>query len=77
MGRRYKGYSFDWSIYKMYDEQGDAIVNLFSGDIKVAFLQRFVQQIEKDILSISGDVLDLNTRRRDIAPRSMIFWKLS
>ena len=60
MGRHYKGYSFDWSIYKMYDEQGDAIVNLFSGDIKFALLQRFVQQIEKDILSISGDVLDLN-----------------
>ena len=36
MGRHYKGYSFDWSIYKMYDEQGDAIVNLFSGDIKFA-----------------------------------------
>ena len=68
MGRHYKGYSFDWSIYKKYDKQGDAIVNLFSGDIKAAFLQRFVQQIEKDILSISGDVLDLNTRRRDIAP---------
>ena len=26
MGRHYKGYSFDWSIYKMYDEQGDVIL---------------------------------------------------
>jgi len=65
--RSYKGDYFDSEIYKKYDEQSDN-VDLFTGDARVAYLQRFVRDIEKDVLAISGDVLDSHARRRDITP---------
>ena len=37
-----------------------------SGPEKTLCLQRFVKDIEKDLLDISGDVLDLLKRRHDI-----------
>lgn len=58
---------FEKEVYKKYHQLSDEIREMPAGDEKIAHLQQFVKDIEKEILDISGDVLDLHIRH-DITP---------
>ena len=58
---------YETEVYKKYDKLSDEIREMPAGEEKTAQLQQFVKDIEKDILNISGDVLDLRARH-DIMP---------
>ena len=58
---------FETEVYKKYHQLRDEIREMPAGDEKIAHLQQFVKDIEKEILDISGDVLDLHVRH-DITP---------
>ena len=64
--RHYRWDIYDSNLYKKYTKLSDDIREMPVGDEKTAMLQQFVNDIEKDMLDISGDVLDLLKRRHDI-----------
>lgn len=53
-------------VYRKYNNRCNNIREMDPGPEKIVCLQRFVKDIEKDLLDISGDVLDLLKRRHDI-----------
>lgn len=58
--------AFNSNVYRNYNTLCNDIREMNSGPEKTLCLQRFVKDIEKDLLDISGDVLDLLKRRHDI-----------
>ena len=58
--------AFNSDVYRNYNTLCDDIREMNSGREKTLCLQRFVKDIEKDLLDISGYVLDLIKRRHDI-----------
>ena len=58
--------AFNSDVYRNYNTLCNDIREMNSGPEKTLCLQRFVKDIEKDLLDISGDVLDLIKRRHDI-----------
>ena len=58
--------AFNSAVYRNYSTLCNDIREMNSGSEKTLCLQRFVKDIEKDLLDISGDVLDLIKRRHDI-----------
>ena len=64
--RHYRWDIYESNLYKKYTKLRDDIREMPVGDEKTAMLQQFVKNIEKDMLDISGDVLDLLKRRHDI-----------
>ena len=66
MKRRMVGF-FETEVYKKFHKLSDEIREMPDGEEKSAQLMQFVKDIEKDILDISGDILDLRARH-DITP---------
>lgn len=49
---------FESELYLNYNEREEKICNMLPSVEKTVFLKRFIMDIERDILNISGDVLD-------------------
>ena len=58
--------AFNSVVYRNYDTLSNDIREMNSGPEQTLCLQRFVKDIEKDLLDISGDVLDLLKRLHDM-----------
>lgn len=58
--------AFNTDVYRKYNNLCNDTREMVPGPEKIVCLQRFVKDIEKDLLDISGDVLDLLKRRHDI-----------
>lgn len=53
---------FESELYLNYNEREEKICNMQPSVEKTVFLKRFIMDIERDILNISGDVLDSSIR---------------